>query len=68
MIKKGSKVKVKDNLERELKKLGICNITAKITHNKYVNTEQMIHDICENNQIVTIDFLVDIPITACQKL
>jgi hypothetical protein len=66
MIKKGMKIRIKSNLEEEMKKLNVHYMTAKIIHNKFSGTEQIVHEISFDKTFVTIDICLEIPIQCCE--
>ena len=67
MIKKGDKIKVKDNVVSELLKLGFDSGSAK-SMIVFENTEQTALDVYEDegNIYVTVELCCEIPLQCCE--
>ena len=69
MIKKGDKVKVKNNLVEELLKMGFDKSSAE-SMSIFENTEQTAFSVYKDagEEYVTIDLCCEIPIQCCELI
>lgn len=72
MIKKGDKIKVKENVVSELLKLGFEESSAK-SMSIFENTKQTAYDVYEDEDnkgqfYVTVDLCCEIPVQCCERV
>lgn len=70
MIKKGSKIKIKNSLHFMLNVLNYNTDTINYISKKFSNTEQIVEDVWYNGGqfFVVVDKCCDIPIQACEEI
>jgi hypothetical protein len=72
-IKEGGTIRIKDNLETELKRIGFDDHTCRVMHSHYAGTEQPVLDVWTDEEgsketYVTIALCVEIPLACCELI